>query len=121
MPSMRCQFFGPMVSPGCKSSSAAAAIGGKDKSITMYKKIDAAAQLRPMELSLTLTFISNLPIVKLKLIAHLQKDRIFFGEKSQTTELIMTAVDGAGEGELDPLVPRWLVGYCRIDRIVSRR
>ena len=56
-----------------------------------------------------------------ELISHLEEDRIFLGEKSKVSELIVAAVEGADQTERNLFVPGRRIRYRRIGAPVAGR
>ena len=56
-----------------------------------------------------------------ELISHLEEDRIFLGEKSKVSELILAAVEGADQTERNLFVPGRRIRYRRIGAPVAGR
>src|SRR3990170_3783139 len=122
IPCALCQFCGPMVSPGLRSSSAAWDIKTTDKSATEQAKTQQIAEKHfVMGSPFTDKFIIGVRVPFLELVAHFQKDRIFFVKKAERLELVATAVESADQAEFKLLISRGYIADGGIGRPVAFR
>src|SRR3990170_5864422 len=127
MPCALCQFCGPMVSPGLRSSSAAWEIKTTDKSATEQARTQQIAEKHfVMGSPFIAKFIIGVRVQSLELVAHFQKDRIFFVKKAERLELVASAVKSAYQAEFNLLVSRrhitdgWVRGPVAVGVITDK-